>query len=112
MLRKSTKTKRTLPLLRGATERPDAHCSLSTVLEFDWDKLDQHKGSPEQEKFRRRKLSHTVRGLKLCNLQKRDVQQHVDERWETVGVAIARLEVMHIRAVSKHAQADTPKGLG
>lgn len=110
-----TQAKRDLTkrMMGNALDEPNPGWTMGKALDRYLDEVGDKKASPQQEATRTRLLKASLGSIPLSRLRTRDVQAHADARLAAgKGAATVRLEVMHVRAVWKHARREQPHGWG
>ncbi len=111
----NTAAKRTLTkqMLGNALDEPNAGWTMERALNRYLDTVSPKKASYPQEASRTKHLIASMGTVRMARLSHKDVQAHVDRRLAAgKRGATIRLEVMHIRAVWKHARTEQPHGWG
>lgn len=94
-------------------DEPNTGWTMGKALDRYLDEVGDKKASPQQEATRTKLLKTSLGSIAIARLRLRDVQAHVDARLAAgKGAATVRLEVMHVRAVWKHARRPAPHGWG
>ena len=94
-------------------DEPNLGWTMGKALDRYLDEVGDKKASPQQEATRTNLLKASLGSIPLSRLRARDVQAHADARLTAGrGAATVRLEVMHVRAVWKHARREQPHGWG
>lgn len=108
--RKKALTRR---MLGDVLDEPNPGWTVGKALDRYLDEVGDKKASPQQEATRTKLLKVSLGSIPLSRLRLRDVQAHADARLAAGrGAATVRLEVMHVRAVWKHARREQPHGWG
>ena len=94
-------------------DEPNLGWTMGKALDRYLQEVGDKKASPQQEATRTKLLKASLGSIPLSRLRARDVQAHADARLAAGrGAATVRLEVMHVRAVWKHARREQPHGWG
>lgn len=111
--RTAAKRAMTKQMMGDVLDTPNEGWTMAKALDLYRDKVSPTKASYPQEATRCKHLTASLGHVRMARLSRKDVQAHVDARLAAGKKgATVRLEVMHVRALWKHARTEQPHGWG